>query len=702
MTAIPDPITVPPSDPISAPVAEPDPSARSGDAPVAAADPYGDLAAYQAVRRTAGLHLSPDGSRLVTTVAALDSKGVRWVPAVWEVDPTGEQPARRLSRSSKGETAVGFASDGDVLFTSARPDAEGGEADDDAPAALWLLPHSGEARLVGTRPGGIGALQASSEAPVVVALSDTLPAAADGEQDTARRTARKDAKVSAVLHDAYPVRYWDHDLGVGQNRFLAGALGDEPIIWRDLTPAPGRALHEASFDVSADGRTAVTTWSQAEPRGARRSTLVVVDVATGEQRALPDDGSSDDAAPQLSPDGRQVAFVRESRSTPTAPPEMRLLVGPVDGSAPARDVAPGWDRWPTGYAWTPDGSALLVTADEGGRAPVFRVELEPGQVMRLTTDDGHYSSVRVAPDGATAYALRDAIDAAPAPVRLDARTPGEPTPLQGPPTAPSPPGRLTEVETTAEDGTGLRAWLVLPDGEGPHPLLVWVHGGPLSSWNGWSWRWNPWLMAARGWAVLLPDPGLSTGYGQAMIGRGWGAWGAEPYTDVMALTDAALQHDGVDESRIALMGGSFGGYMANWVAGHTDRFVAIVTHASLWDLEQFGPTTDAAYYWSREMTPQMSRDHSPSRYADQIRTPMLVIHGDKDYRVPIGEGLRLWWDLMSRVEDPAANPHRFLYLPDENHWVLTPQHATIWYETVLAFLTWHVHGQPWQVPELLR
>jgi len=150
------------------------------------------------------------------------------------------------------------------------------------------------------------------------------------------------------------------------------------------------------------------------------------------------------------------------------------------------------------------------------------------------------------------------------------------------------------------------------------------------------------------------------------------------------------------------MGGSFGGYMANWVAGHTDRFDAIVTHASLWALDQFGPTTDDASYWMREMTQEMSDRNSPHRHADAITTPMLVIHGDKDYRVPIGEALRLWWDLLHRQEDPESQPHKFLYFPDENHWILKPQHSIVWYETVFAFLAHHVLGEEWKEPEILR
>ena len=664
--------------------------------------PYADLDAYLDVPRASGLALSLDGTRLVTTVATLDPDRTRWVSALWEVDPTGEQPARRLTRSAKGEGSPVFAPDGGLLFLSARPDPDAAKPDDDAPAALWLLPPTGEARVVATRPGGFGPVAVAREAGTVVALSDTLPGATDGDSDAARRTARKDAKVDAVLHAGYPVRYWNHDLGVGQQRLLAGQLA-EPVDWRDLTAAPGRGLHEAEVDVSPDGRTAVATWSVADPRGSRRTVLVALDTTTGERRTLFDDPGAECGAPVVSPDGSTVAFLRETLSTPQDAIDIALRLVPLDGSAEAREVTPGWDRWPGRPAWTPDGAGLVVVADERGAAPVFRVDVGSGEVVRLTGDRGHYTDVRVSPDGRHAYALRDAVDSAPAPVRLDLSTVDQtPVRLQGPVTAPPPPGRLEEVTTTADDASELRSWLVLPEGEGPFPLLLWVHGGPVSSWNGWSWRWNPHLMAARGYAVLLPDPALSTGYGRDFVQRGWGRWGGEPYTDLMTLTDAALEHPAVDAARTAAMGGSFGGYMANWIAGHTDRFRAVVTHASLWDLDQFGPTTDAAYYWGREMTPEMTRDNSPSRFADDIRSPMLVIHGDKDYRVPIGEGLRLWWDLCSRAEDPEAMPHRFLYFPHEHHWVLSPGHAKVWYETVLAFLAVHVLDEPWRTPELLQ
>jgi dipeptidyl aminopeptidase/acylaminoacyl peptidase len=170
----------------------------------------------------------------------------------------------------------------------------------------------------------------------------------------------------------------------------------------------------------------------------------------------------------------------------------------------------------------------------------------------------------------------------------------------------------------------------------------------------------------------------------------------------MTITDAAQARPDVDQTRTAAMGGSFGGYMANWVAGHTDRFDGIVSHASLWALDQFGPTTDAYFYWRREMTAEMALANSPHRFVEEIRTPMLVIHGDKDYRVPIGEGLRLWAELAERGSAHGAVGHKFLYFPDENHWILTPQHVKVWYATVFAFLDATVNGQDWQPPDVLR
>jgi dipeptidyl aminopeptidase/acylaminoacyl peptidase len=591
--------------------------------------------------------------------------------------------------------------DGSLLFTSARDD------DDKAPASLWVLPAlGGEAREALRRPGGVTGVAVARAAQVLVAASPTLPRAVDADDDETQRKLRKDRNVSAVLHEQSPIRFWDHDLGPAEVRLIAATLPadasydvvPEPA---DLTPRPARALDEQAYAVSPDGRFVVTGWAVDDVPGLPRPTLVLIEVASGEHRVLAAESGVMFGDPAFSPDGSQVACIRVADSTYDEPPRPVLWVVDVH-SGEGRELGAAADLWPTSPVWSADGSAVYVTSDHQGHHPIFRVDVESGEVTKVTRS-GHYTSITVTDDG-TLFALRDHLDQPPTPVRIAAGatdSDGEPLPCPG---AVELPGRLEELHVDVDDGATVHSWLVLPDGaaaDSPAPLLLWIHGGPLNSWNAWTWRWNPWLMAARGYAVLLPDPALSTGYGRAMIQRGWGQWGGTPYTDLMAATDEAIKRPDIDESRTAAMGGSYGGYMANWVAGHTDRFRCIVTHASLWALDQFQGTTDHPAYWAREWglpdaNPQRYEQWSPHLFVDRITSPMLVIHGDKDYRVPIGEGLRLWWDLQRhRITS------KFLYFPDEGHWVMKPGNAQVWYETVWAWLASYVLDEEWQRPALL-
>jgi dipeptidyl aminopeptidase/acylaminoacyl peptidase len=689
-----------------------------GEQPVTA---FHDIDHYLSIPRVGGLTLSPDGKRLVTTVTTLNGKGTEFATALWELDPSGQNHARRITRSSKGEAGAVFAANGDLYFTSARPDPDSPDAD--PVNALWLLPaDGGEARVVHSRSGGIASVMTAKDAHATFINAEVLAGSTDEENDEERRKARKDNKVSAILHSGYPVRYWDADLGPAEPRLFAVEQGDDegpgkpstvdasaPLQLRNLTPGVGGSLRESKTVVSPDGKTIYASMTKALAKADSREVLAAVDVATGTVKVLLDhEGMSYFPGP-VSPDNRTLVVQSESDTTPAEAPQVKLhLLDVADGeTTDLEPLAHQWDRWANPVAWLPDGSGVLVTADDDGASPVFRINVADGAVTRVTKDASAYSDVVVSPDGTTAYALRSSYEFPAEAVRIDLST-GEVLRLQAPAERPVFKGRLERVETTAEDGSRVPAYLALPEGastDNPAPLLLWIHGGPLGSWNAWTWRWNPWLLVAKGYAVLLPDPALSTGYGQDFIQRGWGEWGKKPFTDLMAITDAVVARPDIDESRTAAMGGSFGGYMANWVAGQTDRFKAIVTHASLWALDQFGPTTDAAQYWLKEMTVEMAMENSPHLNVGNIKTPMLVIHGDKDYRVPIGEGLRLWYELLSSSQLPAdedgQSPHRFLYFPDENHWVLQPQHAKVWYGVVEHFLAKQVLGEDLPVPEEL-
>lgn len=651
---------------------------------------------FWAIPRLGSLTLSPDGRRLVLGVQTLGPDSTKFVSSLWELPADGSAPARRLTYSEKGEGAHAFLPDGSLVFASARPDVTLKE--DEADARVFLLPQDGgEARPLLSVPGGVDAIVAARSAPVAVLKCDLFPGSADLTADAAKAKARKEAGAAGMLFDGFPIRFWDHDLGPRQARLLRIEIREGRPDVADLTPDAGGALMEAAYDVSPDGASCVTGWWRNEAGLELASDLVLV--RDGASKAVAR-GGGDYEGPAVSPDGRFAVASRASIATRHDPSEVTLWLVDLENGE-GRDLTPSFPQWPAGARWAADGRSIWFVAEESGRAPVFNVDLASGEVRRVAAD-GAFSSLCPAPDGSVVFALRATWSSPPEVVRIDAAS-GEVTALPTPGLPLEVPGRLEELVARSADGVEIRSWLVLPDGasaERPAPLLLWIHGGPWSSWSGWSWRWCPHLMAERGYAVLMPDPALSTGYGTDFIRRAHGRWGDAVWADLECSLDAALRRPDLDGERTAAMGGSFGGYMSNWVAGHVDRFKAIVTHASLWDLEQFVGTTDTPHWWEREFGPPATGAAygtvSPSSTLEGIKTPMLVIHGLRDYRVPISEGLRLYTDLRRR-----GVPARFLYFPDENHWVLKPGNSRLWYETVFAFLAEHVLGEEWRRPELI-
>jgi len=485
------------------------PSDQAADIPPPS--PFHRVADFIALPRLGGLALSPDGTRLVTSVATLDAEGKKWQSALWEVDPDGVRPARRLTRSAPGESAPAWAQDGSLLFTSARPDPEAKPDGDEPKAALWSLPaDGGEARRVLGRPGGVSGFTVAADTGDVVVAAATLPGTSAAEADEQRRKLRKDAGVSAVLHESYPVRFWDHDLGPASTHlFWAGRPVDEPASGvvaeqpplRDLTPhaaPPDRSGED--FTLSPDGRLLAHPEEVPDGPAGHRERLILTDTATGEARVLVDDPLAHVSAARFSPDGRQLVCVRQALSTYAEPPDYTLLLVDVAGGE-ARELTPGFDRWPSAPQFAADGGAVYFLADDDGRHALFRVGLDGGDPVRLTRD-GAYSDLQVARDGDALYALRSAYDSPPQPVRLDPTAPDQdPQRLPSPGTLDALPGTLHEVAATADDGARVQSWLVLPEGasaENPAPLVLWIHGGPLMSWNSWSWRWCPccWRPAA--------------------------------------------------------------------------------------------------------------------------------------------------------------------------------------------------------------
>jgi dipeptidyl aminopeptidase/acylaminoacyl peptidase len=663
--------------------------------------------------RLSSLRLSPDGRRLVVSVGGVAPDGTKMSSSLWQVDPRDRVPARRLTRSVEGEGAgIAFLPDGAVLFESARPDPDAKPDPDKKVNALWALPaEGGEARLLVAPEGGVCGIAVAREAHSIVFGANVQRGARTFAADAERTKARKEAGVEALLFEDYPIRHWDHYLGPRLRRLFAASVpeGEERIEGaRDLDEdVTGFTFDESDADISPDGSFVVAVKRVFNRFPETLDDLVRYETASGDSRPLTH-GDAAYVMPTISPDGRLVAAVRFTYATPSEAERMTLVLLDAQ-TGDQRTLAGEADRRPDHLTWGPDASTLYFTADDEGLHSAYRVDLPDGTVTRLTAA-GAVSDLCPTPDGSALFALQSTLASPPRIVRFDARTPDQvPTELVNriDERGVVAPGVAERLSTIAEDGTAIGAWLIRPPSasmDAPAPLVIFVHGGPLGTWNSWHWRWNPHILVERGYAVLMPDPALSTGYGQHMLDRGWGQWGGNPYTDILALTDVALAREDIDADTVALMGGSYGGYMANWVAGHTDRFRCIVTHASLWELVGFHGTTDHGPAWEHEMgDPYEDRsgylDWSPREFLSAMaesKTPMLVIHGEKDHRVPISEALILWTD-MQRLGIPG----RFLYFPDENHWILKPQNARLWYGTVLSFLDEHLRGIPFQRDALL-
>jgi dipeptidyl aminopeptidase/acylaminoacyl peptidase len=368
------------------------------------------------------------------------------------------------------------------------------------------------------------------------------PDAESLEDDRTRAEARSKAGASALWWDSYPIRYWDHPLAPRLPRLYVTDTAGAPL--RDLTGPVGLSLVEKDFCVTDDGMTVITSWATELGRGERRHDLMTIDVATGERSELAAEEGFEHGNPVVSPDGRWVAYRRDRVAGRDVCPKPELYL--LDRQTGVqRRLAPELDRWPESAAFTGDSATVVFTAAEDGRQPVWAVPVEPASApaARLSAD-GAFGQVALPWRGDAVYALRSKIIAPPELVVLDgASTDQEPKALHSESFGVELPGRVEQVHARTADGTTLRAWLVLPDtasATDPAPLTVFIHGGPLSSWNAWQWRWQPMLLAARGYAVLLPDPALSLGYGQIMVERGWGQWGGVPYDDVLTLTDSVL------------------------------------------------------------------------------------------------------------------------------------------------------------------
>ncbi len=653
------------------------------------------------LRRLAEVACAPDGTWLAATVLRLDRERSRYVSDLWKVPVDGSSPVQ-LTRGDSRDGSPCFARDGSLGFLSNRQPNEGKpDEEGDKRMQVWLLPvHGGEPQQLTDEPLGVVAFRFARAADRLVVLAPVVPGVPLDQQ---RKSALDKYKHGPGMRRLVrqPVRHWDHWLDDDAHSAVihvivyrappAGALEDRI----DLTPLATREFAiDPEFDITAHGRLIVITRVTPSADRCDNTDVLLIDTDSAAARAVGSGPAANCQWPRFSPDGRTVSIVRSERSPHHAPrPQLELIDVASGARAPC---AADWDRWPIQPEWSMDGRTLFVCADDAGHTPVFAIQTGSGTVRRLpAAAAGTHGHLAAMPDGRVA-GLHSTVLQPPEVFVLGPDFERERR-LLASLSGFEPASWVTRehFQVVSTDGTPIHALLIKPaDAAGPLPLVLWIHGGPITmSGDGWHWRWNPLLLVAQGYAVALANPRGSSGFGQQFVQEIWGnVWGDQCYRDLMAVTDTLCKRPDIDARRTAAMGGSFGGYMVNWIGTQTDRFRCLVSHAGIVNMAAFTGVTDHPPDWYLEMggeNPYLEAQQfdrfAPMRYIHQWRSATLITHGERDYRCPIGEALSLFEGLQYHGVNSEL-----LVFPDENHWIMRPRNIVAWYQAVLEFTRRHL------------
>ncbi|MEX1287809.1 MAG: S9 family peptidase [Acidimicrobiia bacterium] len=519
-------------------------------------------------------------------------------------------------------------------------------------------------------------------------LRDAAPTI-DGTRELAAELAER--RVTARTTEERIYRFWDRWLTDGDRHhlFRIDLGGDDPV---DLTPGrgliwalPGTGDPIDDVSISPDGSHVVFAAAEAGLEERDRWRLWRVPIGGGDRELVAEHPTGDLSRPRHLADG-SIVFGETRELDFYATPVIPSIID-VDGTTHA--LVEDWELSPGAWEPEPTTGRVLLTAEERGRVSLFALDPTGGRPERLAAD---HTLTHPRPDGrGLVYLLRQSLSSPPEIVSV-AATGGDPTPVARVDTELLADLELGEVEerwVSGARGDEIQVFVVHPPEapDGPAPLVHLVHGGPHSTFGDmWHWRWNAHAFAAPGRVVALVNFHGSTSFGHEFTRSIQGDWGTMPTTDVLAATDALVADGLVDEGRMALAGGSYGGYLVAWMGGHTDRFAAIVAHAAV--TNQGGMwATDATHGLARARGAAVWEDPdrvaatSPSQFYRDYRTPTLVVHGERDYRVPVTQGLELYGVLTDK-----GVPARLVYYPDEAHWVLSPANSIHWYGEVSDWL----------------
>jgi len=642
--------------------------------------------AMMQVKRISDPQLSPDGRMVAFTVSAVEMDKNSSDRQIWVAPLTGGAP-RQITTEGRNSRPRWSPDSQRMSFLSSRSGSQ----------QIWTMNPDGSdprqiTRLATEADGQIW----SPDGAHFVFTSEVYPDCPDLACNEQRLEQEKQSKVKARIYTTLLYRHWADWKGKRRKHLMVIPSGGGLV--RDLTPG---FIHDVppfslgggeDYTISPDGKEVAYVAKLDENQAtSTNNDIYVVPIEGGEARKVSTSEGAD-AGPAYSPDGKWLAWRMQSIAGYESD-RWRLVIVNRETNA-MQTLTETIDRNVDSFTWHPDSTRIAYVLEDRGRHPAHIMNINGGGSRAITRGSSTIGDLQFTPDGRTLIYTEQS-GSSPVEIFRAAAGEGSPTPLTRLNESLLSRHALTRFEeftVAGAEGAQVHGFLLKPPNFNPekrYPVLLLIHGGPQGAWGEtFSYRWNPQVFAAAGFVVAMPNPRGSTGYGQKFTDEINADWGGRVYTDLMNVADYLASLPYADGRRMAAAGGSYGGYMVNWILGHTDRFRALVSHAGVYDLRSMGGETEELWFTKWEFkglpweTPEIHERWSPSVHAARFRTPTLVIHGELDFRVPYGQGLQLFTALQSN-----GVPSKLLIYPDEGHWILKPQNSRLWYEQFLEWVT---------------
>ncbi len=643
---------------------------------------------------------SPDGRWIAFSVRRWDAESNEVTRNLWLLAVDGSRIQRLTTAQGVSDDAPAWMPDSrTVAFLSTR----GGSSQ------VWTIRiDGGEASPLTSLPVEVDTFRLSPAGDRIAFSAEVYPDCEDLRCTADRNAERSASPVKALVFEKLMVRHWDRWFDGKRNHIFtmavrAGAVpsaAGEPVdLMKGLDhDAPTRPFGgNEEYGWSPDGsQIAFTAKMVDNPAWSTDLDIYTVGAEGGPILCITSGNEAADTQPVYSPDGSTIAYLAMKRPGYEADRYRVALYDRPSGST--RILTEKWDRSPSALAFSPDGKKLIATAGDTGRKAIFAVDLSSGEAEKIVADHTNSGVVVIeAPSGPGAGRIVFNQESFSAPKEiftagLDGSGLRRITRFNDDRLAEARRSEAEEFWFKGARGDRVHGWILRPVDfvEGSkYPLALIIHGGPQgSSEDDFHYRWNPQPYAGAGYVVVMIDFHGSTGYGQEFTDSIRGQYGSLPYEDLMKGVDHVLEtYPFVNGDRMCALGASFGGYMINWIAGQTDRFRCLVSHDGEFDNRACYYTTEELWFpeWDHQGTPWENPDGyekwSPQSYVANWKTPMLIIHGAKDYRLPETEAISAF-NALQRLGIPS----KFLYFPDENHWVLKAKNSILWHETVIDWL----------------